>query len=464
MTIQELQDQHQELYGESQSILALVDAEKRVPTDEENERIQSLIQDMNEVKANKERLEAIHAHGEFLSSSAGRKAVVEDPRAIESDDADDAPAAVRPTMGGRKREPSIEVRPPGPRGRWGWRTFGEFANSVRHANSGGQWDGRLSSQMAASTYGSEGTGVDGGFAVPPDFRSQILQKVMGEDQLISMTDQQTTSTNNITMPVDTTTPWQSTGGIQAYWDGEAQVLNASKPALEQVQLKLNKLTCLVPVSEELMDDAPSLEMYLRRKAIEKMQAKVNTAIVTGTGVGQPLGILNSPALVTVADEMGSYITPTDIFKMWSRMYGPLRSSAVWLINQSVEPELFNMHVRVPNQAANDFVGGGPVYLPANGVAGSPYSTLMGRPVIPSQACKALNTPGDILFVNLGQYLTVTKGGGIQQDSSIHLYFDQQVTAFRFIFRLAGRSWWDSTVSPENGSDTLSWAVALDTRT
>lgn len=463
MTIQELQDRQTELYGESQSILALAEAEKRDPTEEEREQLDSLIKELEVTKGDLARMHAIAQHGEFLSSSTGRRSAPEEPRTIEAEDAEEAPAAVRPAMG-NKREPSIIVKQNGPRGRWGWRTFGEFANSVRHANSGGQWDGRLSSQMAASTYGSEGTGVDGGFAVPPDFRSQILQRVMAEDQLISLTDQQTTSTNNITMPVDTTTPWQSTGGIQAYWDGEAQVLNASKPALEQVQLKLNKLTCLVPVSEELMDDAPSLEMYLRRKAVEKMQTKVNTAIVTGTGVGQPLGILNSPALVTVADENGGYITPTDIFNMWSRMYGPLRSSAVWLINQSIEPELFNMHVRVPNAAANDFVGGGPVYLPANGVAGSPHATLMGRPVIPTQACKALNTPGDILFVNLGQYLTVTKGGGIQTDSSIHLYFDQQVTAFRFIFRLAGRSWWDATVSPENGSSTLSWAVALDTRT
>ena len=232
-----------------------------------------------------------------------------------------------------------------------------------------------------------------------------------------------------------------------------------------MQVKLNKLTALVPVSEELLEDVPALDAFLRRKAPEKMNYKINHAIVQGTGVGQPLGIINSGSMVTVADANGGYIEPTDIFNMWSRMYGPLRSSAVWLINQDVEPELFNMHIKVQNAAENDYVGGVPAYMPANGISGSPFGTLMGRPVIPTEACKSLNTPGDILFVNLGQYMTVTKGGGIRTDTSIHLYFDYAVTAFRFIFRVAGRPMWDSTITPASGSNnTLSWAVALDTRT
>lgn len=464
MTIAELQDRLNEIHGENQAILALAESEKRDLSEDEQEKLDALIEEFNLRKADIVRMQAVAEHGAILASSAGRRTEPEAPRAVEADEIEPTPMA-RPSMSSKagKREPHIAVIERN-RGRWGWRNFGEYANAVRHASvSGGAVDGRLTANMALSTYGSEGVGVDGGFAIPPDFKASILQRVMGEDQLIAMTDQQTSSSNSITMPVDTTTPWQTTGGIQAYWDGEAQALNQSKPALEQVQLKLNKLTALVPVTEELMEDAPALEMYIRRKAVEKMQAKINSAIVTGTGVGQPLGILNSPALVTVADEVATHITPLDIYNMWSRMYAPLRSSAVWLINQNVEPELFNLNVTIKNVAGTENVGGAPAYLPANGLSASPYATLMGRPVIPTQACKSLNTPGDILFVNLGQYLTVTKGGGIQADTSIHLFFDQAVTAFRFIFRVAGRSWWDSTISPENGSSTLSWAVALDTR-
>jgi HK97 family phage major capsid protein len=41
----------------------------------------------------------------------------------------------------------------------------------------------------------------------------------------------------MTMPTDMTTPWDSTGGIQAYWDGEAAAMTQSKPKLEEVTFK-----------------------------------------------------------------------------------------------------------------------------------------------------------------------------------------------------------------------------------
>ena len=53
-----------------------------------------------------------------------------------------------------------------------------------------------------------------------------------------------------------TTPWGS-GGIQAFWTGEAEAITQSKPVLEDVTLRLKKLSCLVPVTEELMEDGRS---------------------------------------------------------------------------------------------------------------------------------------------------------------------------------------------------------------
>jgi len=474
MTIAELQAQLDEIHTESQGILAAADADKRdALLADEQERLDALLAEFEAKSQDLARMQAVQENAALLNGSTGRRTTPEVPRAEadDADDADDVPAArpMAPQMAGnrqpqQRREPRINVHQD--RSRWGWRAFGEFAQAVKMASiSGGHVDGRLAAQMAPTSYGSEGTGADGGFAVPPDFRAEIISKVMAEDQLISRTDQSVSTGNSITLPIDTTSPWQTTGGIQAYWDGEAQQINQSKPALEQVQVKLNKLTALVPVSDELLEDVPALDSYLRRKAPEKMNYKINAGIVKGTGVGQPLGIMNSPSLVTVADANGKSIQPVDIFKMWSRMYGPLRSSAVWLINQDVEPELFNMHIKVSNAAENDYVGGVPVYMPAGGLSASPYGTLMGRPVVPTEACNSLNTPGDILLVNLGQYMTVTKGGGIRTDTSVHLFFDYAVTAFRFIFRVAGRPMWDAAITPGSGSgNSLSWAVALDTRT
>lgn len=465
MTIAELQARLAELHEESQAILAAADADKRdqlLP--EEQDQLDALLEEIDTRSADLARMQAVEKNAKMLTESS-RQVEPEQPRSHSDEDELDPEPPQKPQMLSR-RPPREPARPVSDASRWGWRSFGEFATAVKMAGiNGGQVDGRLQARMAPTTYGTEGVGADGGFAVPPDFRNEIVSKVMGEEQLISRTDQSVSTGNSITIPMDTTTPWQTSGGILAYWDGEAQQITESKPALEQVQVKLNKLTALVPVSDELLEDVPALDSYLRRKTPEKMNYKINDALINGTGVGQPLGIINSGSTVTVADNNGNNIEPIDIFNMWSRMYGPLRSNAVWLINQDVEPELFNMTIKVRNDADTDSVGGAPVYMPANGLSGSPFGTLMGRPVIPTEACKSLNTPGDIIFTNLGQYMTVTKGGGIRADTSIHLYFDYALTAFRFIFRVAGRPMWDSAITPASGSaNTLSWAILLDTRT
>lgn len=468
MTVAEIQDRLTEVNAESQSILAAADADKRDLSGEEQEKLDLLIDEFEVKKADLARMQAIGEQAAMLAGSGGRRTQAEEPRTA-SDDAeeldDTAATPTRPAMATRaRREPNINVKTD--RSRWGWPTFGEFAAKVRHACiNGGHIDQRLQAQMAPTSYGNEGAGAEGGFAVPPDFRAEIFQKISGEESLLSRTDQLTSSSNSITVPKDETTPWQTTGGIQAYWDGEAAQASQSKPTLEAETIKLNKLISLVPVTEELLEDAPALDTYLRRKAPQKMDSRIAHAIVQGDGVGKPLGILNSPSLVTVADENGAYITPLDIYNMWSRMYAPLTSGAVWLINQDVYPELLNLNSVIKNVAGTENVGGGPVFVPPGGLSSSPFATLMGRPIIPTQACKSLNTPGDILFVNLMQYMTVVKSGGMRTDTSVHLYFDYAMTAYRFIFRLAGQPWWKSAATPQSGSgNTLSWAVALDTRT
>ena len=344
-------------------------------------------------------------------------------------------------------------------GKGGYKSFGEFARAVRAGSvPGASLDQRL--QAAATTYGNEGTGADGGFLVPTEFRRDIWQKVLAEDSLAARCDQLVTGGNNLTVPADETTPWDTTNGIQVYWDSEAATITASKAAFENKSIRLNKLTALVPVTEELLEDAPGLDSYLRARAPIKMQSKLNTAILRGTGVGQPLGVLNAGSLITAAAEGGQSadtILYPNILKMWSRMYAPCRSRAVWLVNQDCEPQL--------NALAFDATASPkiPVYLPANGLAGSPYATLMGRPVVPVEACSTLGDVGDIMLVDLSQYAIMTKGQDIRTDVSMHLYFDQAVAAYRFIFRVTGMPWWGSTISPQFGTATRSWAVALAAR-
>ena len=152
------------------------------------------------------------------------------------------------------------------------------------------------------------------------------------------------------------------------------------------------------------------------------------------------------------------IVAKNILKMWSRLYGPLRRNAVWLANQDAEQQLQQLVMPSGTPAF-------PGYLPPNGFSQSPFSTLLGRPVLVVEACQAVGTEGDLILVDLSQYLTVLKSGGMRADVSIHLYFDSDHTAFRFVMRVGGQSLWPAAISRQNGSNTLSHVVTLNsTRT
>lgn len=469
MNLDDLQARQLELSEQSQAILEKAEGEKRDPNDEERTELDSLIASMQTTKADIARMSSLLELRGDLNASAGRKASPEPVRQplADEDDEDAAPRMAAKKQAHHQQPDGIRT-PLGSSSRGGFRSFGEFAQTVKMACAPGHAfvDGRLA-RMAPTTYGTEGVGTDGGFAVPPDFRAEIMQKVLGEDSLLRLTDQFTTSSNSITFPKDETTPWQTTGGVQCAWEGEASQIAESKPALQNETIKLNKLAALVPVSEELMEDAPALDRYLRQKVIDKMIFKVNLGIVQGTGIGMPFGIANSASVVTVSKEgsqAADTLLPANILKMYSRMYAPLVSRAVWLVHQDCLPQIWGLSSTVKNVAGTENVGAAGVnFMSPTGMRDAPYGTLLGRPIVPTQACETIGDLNDILFVDLGSYMTATKTAGPKQDVSIHLYFDYDMLAFRFIWRMAGKPWWSSYIAPRDGSNNMSWAVNLEAR-
>lgn len=446
--IETLQQRLLDLNQKSIDIVNKAQAEERDLTDEEQAELEKVDGDYKAAKRQLDHLERIESQTAQLQAGAGRK-TEPNPIAPQNQAPTPAPANSRITVIG-----------PSDKGKYGFNSFGQFAQAVKNAHPamGVPVDPRLI-QNAPSTYSTEGVGADGGFLVPPDFRTEILEKVTGEEALLSRVDKQETANNSVTYPKDETTPWDASGGIQCYWEGEASQLTQSKIALESEIFKLNKLTALIPVTEELMEDAPAIDSYLRRKVPEKFDFKITDALINGTGAGRPTGILNSGCLVSVAKESGQAadtIVYENIVNMWARMFSPSRSKAVWMINQDIEPQLFTMSFEGTSSSV-------PAYMPANGLSASPYGTLMGRPVIPSQACQTLGDKGDIMLCDWSQYLAILKTGGIRDDVSIHLYFDYDMVAYRFIMRISGQPWWRVAVTPANSTNTLSPFVSLDAR-
>lgn len=353
--------------------------------------------------------------------------------------------------------------------RHGFKNFTEFCHFAMRGSPGGQdanrgvVDKRLKwgVEKAGPDGMSETVGADGGFLVPPEFASQIMQRVYDND-LLSRCTGFTTGGNTLGIPaVDETSRADGSrfGGIQAYWDAEAQQATATKPRLSRVILTLSKLLALCYATDELLQDTgTALEQWLYNLFAQEITFKVGDAIVNGSGAGMPQGILNAPALITISKETGQAATTIvfeNITNMWKRMWAPSRKSAVWLVHQDTEAQLMSLSLGIGT-------AGWPAYLPPGGLSDKPYGTIMGRPVLPVEFCATLGTAGDIILADLSQYLTLRKGE-VQQDSSIHLKFDFAETAFRTIFRMDGKVWWTAALTPKNGTNTMSPFIALATR-
>lgn len=343
-----------------------------------------------------------------------------------------------------------------------WDSFGEqLAAVVDAARPGGSIDSRLSVKAAAGLSG--GVPSDGGFLVETDFSTELLKRTYETGILASRCRKIPISTNANGLKINAIDESSRAngsrfGGVQAYWENEADATTSSKPKFRKMELNLNKLMGLCYATDELLSDTTALESVITQAFAEEFAFKVDDAIFRGTGAGQPLGIINSNALVAVAKESGQAadtIVAENIMKMWSRMWARSRQNAIWLINQEDEVQLAQLSLPVGT-------GGVPVYMPAGGLSQSPYSSLYGRPVVPIEQASALGDVGDIALVDLSQYLLIDKGG-INAASSIHVRFLYDENTFRFIYRVSGQPIWSSPLTPYKGASTLSPFVTLAAR-
>lgn len=325
-----------------------------------------------------------------------------------------------------------------------------------------QMDERLKAQKAV-LGANEGQGSDGGFLVQTDFAAEIFKEAHETGVIASRCRRTPVGPNANGLKfnaIDETSRATGSrfGGVRGYWLAEGGALTGTQPKFRQVELNLKKLGALMYATDELLADTTALGGIMQMGASEELAWMLDESIVNGTGAGQPLGILNAPVLVSIAKEAGqsaASLVFANIQKMWARMWAGSRANAAWFINQDVEPALNSLDFPVGT-------GGVPVYLPPGGLSASPYATLLGRPIIPTEFNQTLGTLGDIILADFSRYLLIDKGG-TQMESSIHVQFLTDQTAFRWIYRVDGQPLWNAPLTPAKGSNTLSPFVSLATR-
>jgi HK97 family phage major capsid protein len=375
---------------------------------------------------------------------------------------DSTPAAGRLPQEGMDAETKV-IRENIVAGKGGHATFGSFLKSVVGMTPSlpGTYTGRAFNDGAVMKALNESEGQDGGFLVPEEFRAEILRLgVEGSTfrpraRIIPITG------SSVKLPRinETSRATSLYGGVVAYWEDEAETHTASQPTFGSFVLSPKKLVGYTQASNELLSDsAVGLEALISTMFGEALVFEEEEAFLQGSGAGQPLGILNSGALISVTKETGqaaATILYENIVKMWSRLMGSSQARAVWFVNQDTFPQLATMNLAVGT-------GGVPVFLPAGGVAGNPFATLMGRPLIVTEHAATLGTVGDIVLADLSYYV-IGDRQALTVAASPHVGFVTDQMTWRFIQRVDGAPWVNAALTPKHGTNTVSPFVALATR-
>lgn len=308
---------------------------------------------------------------------------------------------------------------------------------------------------------SENDPSTGGFLVPEEMRSELLQISLEQSVVRQRATVITMGSLSTKIPfVDSTTNVGSVfGGMQFYWVGESASITPTEAKFGNVKLEANKLVGGARVPNELWADAPALRTWLDVAAPMGINFYEDNSFMNGNGADQPLGILNSEALIQFDRTTLDTLVPADIYGMYARMLPQSLGSAVWLVNQTLLPKLFGMQTIVQNVAGTENVGGG-FPLGIMNIAGQPFMSLLGRPLIVTEKIPALANNGgnDICFVDWKYYL-VGDRQAVSMDFSEHSRFMNDETEMRIIERVDGRPWVQSALTPLNG-DTVSPYIGI----
>jgi HK97 family phage major capsid protein len=342
----------------------------------------------------------------------------------------------------------------------GWRSVGEQMRAIQRASyPGGGIDQRL---IKAPLGMGETDPSGGGFMLAPEFSQTILMRAydMGEISQrmfrlpiespglrIRGIDEQSRATGS---------RW---GGVHSYWVGEGDSVVPSAPKFRLIELYLKKLMCVWQMTDELLEDTTAITGISNQAFSEEIMFMLEDAAIHGSGTGQPQGILNATATVTVAPEKGQAPKTflwENALNMWANTWARSRSNLVWFINQEIEPQIYQLRQVVGT-------GGSPIYVEPGGARGAGTPLMMlGRPVIPVEYCEAPGTPGDVILADFSQYLMAERSA-MQQMSSIHVAFLTDQMTFRLTYRCDGQSIWHVPLTPFRGTGKRSPFVILGGR-
>ncbi len=336
--------------------------------------------------------------------------------------------------------------------------FGEYLASVRKWFTDDGVDGRLAT-LRQKTALAENPDSVGGFTVPAEFSRQIISAAL-EGAIVRPLCRNIVpmSTDKVNIPVTVDADRSSSmfGGIIVSNVKEAEDRGATTvgPALGQLAMTAHETECLAFVSNRLESDWGNFGTYMQALFASALRFYWDHRYIWGTGVGEPLGIKSSSAMIEVARVTnGSAPVAADLAKMISRLLPGALKTAVWLVNQKVLASW-----------GNDSASGANAY----GAIDLAGMTAFGRPIIVTEKCAASGATGDVILADFaGGYaigerdFVLSMSREVDYSSGTNGWLKNE-TCWRFIVRGDGQPILTAAITPYLGGETLSHFVTLTT--
>lgn len=259
----------------------------------------------------------------------------------------------------------------------------------------GQPNADISGLRVTNAQG-EGSSTAGGYTVPPGFRQKLVEVRKAFGGLAAAVDTFTTSSGN---PIEypTLDDTANSGSITAE---SAAVASGNDLVFGSVNLGAYKYTSAgagsnlpLRVSVELLQDSAFDIQGLVARALGTRIARAQASHwVTGTGVGQPLGLV--AASLTSDRDLDTPDTPDyeDLVEFQDLLDEEYTTNASWVMKKNTWAQLrliVDLNGRPILQEAND------------SITGAPQRRLLGSPVVIDEAMPTLSSAGDTYCIAYG---------------------------------------------------------------